>query len=135
MRFAIVIHKDAASSYGVTVPDLPGCSSGDETLEGSFIAARDAILLHLEGMLTDGEELPHTKTIEEHVLNDDYRDGVWGFVDVDLESMPDKTVRIDVTIPSRVLAAINEWVKRNGETRSGFLTKAARKYIEANSTE
>ena len=25
MRFPIVIHKDAGSGYGVTVPDLPGC--------------------------------------------------------------------------------------------------------------
>ena len=28
MRYPIVIHKDENSSYGVTVPDLPGCFSG-----------------------------------------------------------------------------------------------------------
>ena len=28
MRYPIVIHKDEGSSYGVTVPDLPGCFSG-----------------------------------------------------------------------------------------------------------
>ena len=27
MRFPIVIHKDACSGYGVTVPDLPRCFS------------------------------------------------------------------------------------------------------------
>ena len=30
MRYPIVIHKDPESSYGVTVPDLPGCFSGGE---------------------------------------------------------------------------------------------------------
>ena len=30
MRFPIVVHKDADSGYGVTVPDLPGCFSAGE---------------------------------------------------------------------------------------------------------
>lgn len=83
MRFAIVVHKDEGSSYGVTVPDLPGCFSGADTLDDAFAASQEAILLHLEGMLDDGEPLPRTKPIQAHIANDDYRDGIWGFVDVD----------------------------------------------------
>ena len=50
MRFAIVLHKDEGNSYGVTVPDLPGCFSGADTLDDAFVAAQEAVLLHLEGM-------------------------------------------------------------------------------------
>ena len=84
MRFAIVLHKDEESSYGVTVPDLPGCFSGAETLDDAFLAAQEAILLHLEGMLADGEPLPTAQPVEAHIANEDYMGGVWGFVDVDL---------------------------------------------------
>ena len=27
MKFPVVLHKDADSEYGVTVPDVPGCFS------------------------------------------------------------------------------------------------------------
>ena len=135
MRFAIVVHKDEGSSYGVTVPDLPGCFSGAETLDDAFVAAQEAILLHLEGMLEDGEPLPSTKPIEAHIANEDYRGGVWGFVDMDLSDIPDKAVRVNITVPSRILATIDEHAKREGETRSGFLAKAAAERIGARALE
>ena len=135
MRFAIVVHKDEGSIYGVTVPDLPGCFSGGDTLDDAFVAAQEAILLHLEGMLADGEPLPRTKPIQTHVANEDYRGGVWGFVDVDLSDIPDKAVRVNITVPSRILATIDEHAKREGETRSGFLAKAAAERIGTRALE
>ena len=88
MRFAIVVHKDEGSSYGVTVPDLHGCFSGADSLDDAFVAAQEAVLLHLEGMLADREALPKTQPIHAHIANEDYRDGIWGFVDVDLSDIP-----------------------------------------------
>ena len=82
-------------------------------------------------MLADGELLPTTKPIQAHVANEDYRDGIWGFVDVDLADIPDKAVRVNITVPSRILATIDKHAKREGETRSGFLAKAASERIGA----
>ena len=84
MRFAIVVHKDEGSSFGVTVPDLPGCFSGADTLDDAFVATQEAILLHLEGMLAGGGLLPKTQPLQVHIANEDCKDGIWGFVDVDL---------------------------------------------------
>ena len=58
MRYSIVIHKDEKSSYGVTVPDLPGCFSGGETLEGAYSAAEEAIVGHIRTLLTEGMLFP-----------------------------------------------------------------------------
>ena len=130
MRFPIVVHKDEGSSYGVAVPDLPGCFSGGDTLDDAFLAVQEAILLHLEGMLAGGDPLPQTKPIQVHISNADYGEGIWGFVDVDLADIPgDKTVRVNITVPSRVLATIDKQAKQDGETRSGFLAKAALEHI------
>ncbi len=134
MRFAIVIHHDDGGSYGVSVPDLPGCFSGGQTPEKAFVAAREAILLHLEGMVSDGEPLPEPQPLEEHLGNERYRDGIWGLVDVDLADLPDKAVRVNITVPARVLATIDQWAKRESETRSGFLTLAALERIRAKSS-
>ena len=76
MRFAIVVHKDEGSSYGLAVPDLPGCFSGADTLDDAFVAAQETVLLHLDGMLADGEPLPCPRPIQEPTANEDYRNGV-----------------------------------------------------------
>lgn len=83
MRYPIVIHKDEGSSYGVLVPDLPGCFSGGESLEEALAAAEEAILSHIEVLLMDGESVPKQRPLEEHQANEDYADGVWTLVDAD----------------------------------------------------
>ena len=135
MRFSIVVHKDEGSSYGVTVPDLPGCFSGADTLDDAFLSVREAILLHLEGMLAGGEPLPQTKPIQAHRAQEDYGDGIWGLVDVDMAGIPDKAVRVNITVPSRLLATIDKQARREGETRSGFLAKAASEHIGTRAVE
>ncbi len=131
MRFAVVVHKDEGSSYGVTVPDLPGCISGGDTLDEAFASVQEAILLHLEGILAGGGPLPETNSIEKHQDGEDFQGGFWGLIDVDLADIPDKAARVNITVPSRMLAVIDAWAKREGESRSGFLLRAALEYIEA----
>ena len=83
MRYTVVIHKDEGSSYGATVPDLPECFSGGDTLEESFDNTREAIAGYLETLLMDNQPIPKVLPLDVHQSNDDYRDGLWGFVDVD----------------------------------------------------
>jgi predicted RNase H-like HicB family nuclease len=58
MTFLVAIHKDPGSSYGVSVPDLPGCVTAGDTVDEALVMAKEAIKLHLTGMLDDGLELP-----------------------------------------------------------------------------
>ena len=82
MIYPIVIHKDADSDYGVTVPDLPGCFSAGETIEEALEMAREAIELHMEGLIADGLPVPPPGRIEQHRRNPDYADGTWAVVEV-----------------------------------------------------
>ena len=83
MLLPIVIHKDRSSDYGVTVPDLPGCFSAGESIEDALANAREAIELHLEGLLDDGEPLPNVTPMERLPKRREYRDGLWFLVDLD----------------------------------------------------
>src|SRR5688500_17619958 len=58
MTFLVAIHKDPDSSYGVSVPDLPGCITAGDTLDEALVMAQEAIELHLEGLLDDDREIP-----------------------------------------------------------------------------
>ena len=130
MRFPIVIHKDADSRYGVTVPDLPGCFSAGKTLDEAIESAHEAIACHTEGLLMDGEPIPATTSLESHQANGDYRDGVWAIVAVDVSKLSSKTTRINITLPERVLAIVDEAAAREGQSRSGLLARAAVSYIQ-----
>lgn len=125
MRYSVVIHKDPGSGYGVTVPDLPGCFSAGETLDQALALAREAIECHLEGLLLDGDPIPEQRPLEEHRANSDYAEGVWALVDVDLATLGGRAERVNITLPQRVLALIDAHAKRHGESRSGFLARAA----------
>jgi predicted RNase H-like HicB family nuclease len=129
MHYPVVIHKDVESEYGVTVPDLPGCFSAGATMEEALTNAVEAIELHLEGMLIDGEPLPLPKPLAEHQQNPDYADGVWALVTVDLSRISGKSKRVNITLPERLLTVMDQYAAQHGETRSGLIAQAAMAYI------
>ena len=72
MNYPIVIHKDKRSDYGVTVPDLPGCFSAGATLDEALAMAREAIELHLEGLIEEGLGVPKALSLEAHQKSADF---------------------------------------------------------------
>ena len=130
MRYPIVVHKDDNSSYGVTVPDLPGCFSGGDTLDDAFDMGRGAIVGHIETLLMDGQSVPEQRPLHVHQDNPDFAGGIWGLVDVDMSKLSGKTVRVNITMPSRVLAIIDAAAAREGESRSGLLTRTVLEHVE-----
>ena len=60
-KYAVVIESgpDNLSAY---VPDLPGCVTTGKTVEEVEQNIREAIGLHLEGMVEDGEPIPEPST-------------------------------------------------------------------------
>jgi len=58
-EYTIILDPDRERrGYTVTVPALPGCITQGKTKDQAIERAREAILLHLESMLADGEEIP-----------------------------------------------------------------------------
>ncbi len=112
MHFPVVIHKEKSSTYGVTVPDLPGCFSAGSTMEAALTNAVEAIECHLEGMLFDGESIPEAKSVEVHQRDSQFNGGTWALVNVDLSKLASKAKRINITLPERVLALVDEQAKR-----------------------
>jgi len=126
MRYPIAIEPgDAKHAYGVVVPDLPGCFSAGDTLDEAIANAPEAIALWLEDVVERGEVVPAAKPFETHRENPDLEGWIWAVVEVDLSRLTGKAERVNITLPSRLLARVDARVKKTGDTRSSFLARAA----------
>ena len=81
MRYPIAIEPgDNQHTFGVVVPDLPGCFSAGDSLDEAMAQAREAILLYLEGLLDEGKALPQPSTVDMHAGNPDFKGWIWAIV-------------------------------------------------------
>ena len=133
MNYPVVIHKDRGSDYGVTVPDLPGCFTAGRTLDEALAMTQEAIELHLEGMIEHGEVVTQPGTVEDYRRSPRYRGGTWAVVSISPSRLHLKARRINISIPKRVLEAVDRFAEAENDTRSGLIVKAATAYIRQSS--
>jgi len=71
MTHYIAIIEDAgpATAVGVWFPDLPGCISAGDDIDEALRNAPEALELHIEGLLEDGQPLPRPRTLSEMKLD------------------------------------------------------------------
>lgn len=129
MNYIGLIRKDAGSDYGVSFPDFPGVVTAGTDLDDARAMAEEALSLHIDGLLEDGEAVPEASSLEEVMADPDNNDGVAILVAVKTEAV--KSVRVNVTLPEDLLLLIDKYAKERGLSRSGFLAKAAKRAMEA----
>lgn len=118
--FLAVLEK-SNEGYGVFFPDLPGCVSGGVDFEDAVTSAEEALALHIEGMLEDGEEIPTP------IRKEDYKSEPNECVILVKVETSEKKQRINVMLPASLISAIDA----KSTNRSEFLTQAARKALLA----
>ena len=131
MRFVVLLHKDPGSVYGVTVPDLPGCVSAGETADEALAGAAEAIALHVEGLEAEGQPVPAPRTIEailaDPALSED-RSGAM-LATVPLVRDRGRAVRVNISMETGLLEAVDAEARARGMTRSAFIAGAVRNEI------
>jgi predicted RNase H-like HicB family nuclease len=66
MKYAIVIER-GPTSYGATVPDLPGCVAVGESVDEVHALIREAIDEHVAFLREEGQRIPEPATRVEYV--------------------------------------------------------------------
>lgn len=61
-KFSVVIEKDK-DGYFAFCPELQGCYTQGDTYEDALENIRDAIRLHVEDRIEEGEEIPQPESI------------------------------------------------------------------------
>ena len=62
---AVFYPEDDGKGYAVTVPDLPGCTSGGDTLAEAIFMGIDAASGWIHSYLEDGKDIPPPSRIED----------------------------------------------------------------------
>ena len=128
-QYIALIHKEADSDYGVSFPDLPGVISAGSTLDEARDMAAEALALHIEGLVEDGEAVPEPSSLEEVMSSKENQDGVAVLIPAPGTAV--KSVRVNITLPADILREIDARAESEGFTRSGFLAQAAKKALAA----
>ena len=63
--YPAIVDKEPGSDFGVSFPDFPGCISAGATQFEALVKAKEAVALHVEGLLADDEQLPIPTSIED----------------------------------------------------------------------
>ena len=121
------IHKEEKSLYGISFPDFPGCVSAGETEEEALLSGREALQLCIDTMFELGEKIPEPGSVKDKWLTKECKDIVSRAI-VPVE-IPQKSVRINISIADHILSKIDNYAKVHGESRSALLAHAASEYI------
>ncbi len=122
MEYIAYLHKERKSDFGVSFPDFPGCVTAGKTLEEARRLAAEALTLHMQGMIEDGESLPEPRTLDDLAGNPAMRNAVAFLVSVDVG---EKAERFNITARRSQMQEIDRRAKSRGMTRSAYVVAAA----------
>ena len=126
-RYYPAIIEPALDGYGVYFPDVPGCTSAGATVQEAARNAEEALQAHLDLTVEHGELIPEPSELDAIVAEA----GVVEAARVLLRAeVPGRSVRVNITLPEELLAAVDRYAARSGYTRSGLLAQAVRERMQ-----
>jgi predicted RNase H-like HicB family nuclease len=129
-NYIAIVHKEAKSDFGVSFPDFPGCITAGKNIDEAKDMAQEALTLHIQGMLEDGEQLPVPSRLEEIMGDPDYANAI-AYLVVSVPDAKPRTIRVNITVPEMTLKQIDAAAKKRGMSRSSFLVYAAQNAIQS----
>ena len=127
MKYPIAIEPGGDKlTWGVIVPDLPGCfSAADSGIDEAIENAKEAIELWIESALDAGEDVPKPSSITALQKKKEFKGYIWAIVEIDPALLSDDIERVNISLPKRVLARLDAKAKSVGENRSAFIAHMA----------
>jgi predicted RNase H-like HicB family nuclease len=129
-NYIAIVYKEAGTDFGVSFPDFPGCITAGKDIDEAKDMGQEALTLHIQGMLEDGEQLSDPSRLEEIMSDPDYANAV-AYLVVSVPDAKPRTVRVNVTVPEMTLKKIDAAAKKRGMSRSSFLVHAAQNAIQS----
>lgn len=133
-NYIAIVHKDPQSDFGVSFPDFPGCITAGKNIDDAKDMAREALNLHIRGMIEDGDQLPAPLKLEEIMADSDFADAA-AYLVVEVPDVRPRTVRVNISVPEMTLKQIDAAAKNRGMSRSSFLVHAAQNAIQPSQSE
>jgi predicted RNase H-like HicB family nuclease len=132
IRFYRAILADGGDYVTVLFPDLPGCISQGDDIQNAAAMGQEALALHVEALVAEGDELPEPTELGsgvpadmlEDIGNAPYRETL---LPVEL---PSKPMKVTISLPTELVSSVDRMANRQGMTRSGYLARAAKQVMD-----
>ncbi len=121
-RFYVAIIEKARDGFGVFFPDLPGCTSFGETIEKAAANAFMAAQTHAALADEYGEKLAAPRAPDQIPADPDVKEKARLLIPVE---SGDEPVRVNISLPSSALEALDRTAKELSLTRSGAIAYLA----------
>jgi len=133
MLYPIYIHQgDKEHAHGVTIPDFPGCFSAADNWDELPTMIQESIELYCDG---EDMELPKPSSLEQLTKNKKYRGGIWMLIDINISKLNLKPMKLEISLPAKLISRIDEYTNQHHMTRSVFLAMAAQKILLTNTKD
>jgi predicted RNase H-like HicB family nuclease len=73
-KYLVVIEK-GEDNYSAFSPDVWGCVATGKNVEEAVSQIKEVLQLHLEAIVSDGEDIPKAKGISQHISDGVFTDG------------------------------------------------------------
>jgi len=123
----IGLAEKVEDGYSVFFPDFPGFGSAGNTLEEARKNAKEGLIAHIELMVEDGETTPKPSSLDNIVKLRDAKGCVPLIISIIAPS--GKARRINITIDTALLHAIDSAAKKQHKKRSALLAEAAQRLL------
>jgi predicted RNase H-like HicB family nuclease len=119
-------------TWGIRIPDLPGCHGGGNTAEAAIEDATSAAREWAEHRKAKGLAMPTRRSLDQ-IIRDGELDVAAAETAVMIPLLLDsgRSVRANLSLDAALLEAIDEAARTRGLTRSAFIASAARDKIMA----
>ncbi|MGM8909023.1 type II toxin-antitoxin system HicB family antitoxin [Psychrobacter sp. 1U1] len=88
MEYPITIQQgDDNTAYGIIIPDIAGCYSASDEYGNILKNAKEAIVLHISGMIDDGEPIPMPTDSNNYKDDPGFEGMSWATVDVQIDEL------------------------------------------------
>ncbi|MBP2310456.1 HicB family protein [Azospirillum melinis] len=134
MRYIALIDGEAGA-YGVTIPDLPGCTAMGATVEEALAAAVDAMRDWAEVVEEDGGAIPAPRPAGALRADPDVAEALAEgamLATVAMVRVSGRPTKANLSLDSGVLATLDAEAKRAGLTRSAMVEAMTKRLAAGN---
>lgn len=125
LQYLAILHKDADSAYGITLPDFPGCISASDDWNSIAQNLQESVELWAEDLK---DFVPPTASSLEDIKTQIEDDGILYIAEIDFSFLNIKIVPVNISMPLYMKTRIDKAAKDKSMNRSNYLIKAAEEY-------
>ncbi len=128
-RKYIAVMDQEKDGFGIVFPDFPGCVTTGKNMNDALRRAREALELHLQAMVKDGDRIPEESDLEKVSEWVAECEGKTHLAWIGVNLPVSKAVRINITIPENLLRQVDKKLAGRKNRRSAFFANAVKREL------